>query len=86
MKFTYKTTGTCSKQIEIELENDTIKNVKFSGGCSGNTQGLSAMVKGLNTDDVILKLKGIKCANKSTSCPDQLAKALESVKTNPNQS
>ncbi len=77
MKYTYKTKGTCSKEIIIELENDVIKNVEFFGGCNGNLKGISSIVKGMKIDDVIEKLKGITCGNRSTSCPDQLSKALE---------
>lgn len=72
----FKPSGVCSRQINIETENGIIKNVKFIGGCSGNTQGISALVKGMNTKDVIEKLKDIKCGYKNTSCPAQLAKAL----------
>ncbi len=76
----YKTRGTCSQQIEIETEGDIVTNVKFYGGCHGNTQGLAALVKGMKIDDVISRLKGIQCGMKGTSCPDQLAIALESLK------
>lgn len=75
-KFIYNTFGTCSKRIEIEVENDVVLNVKFIGGCSGNTQGISSLVKGMNINDVISRLSGIKCGLKQTSCPDQLSKAL----------
>lgn len=76
----YKTSGTCSTMIDIELENDTILSVAFTGGCNGNLQGISALVKGMNVDDAIKKLSGIKCGFKDTSCPDQLARALQSMK------
>ena len=76
---TYKTLGTCSRQILFEVENDTVKNVKFIGGCSGNLQGIAKLVENNNIDTVISLLKGIKCRN-GTSCPDQLAKALEEYK------
>lgn len=76
---TYKTLGTCSRQILFEVENDTVKNVKFIGGCSGNLQGIAKLVENNNIDNVIALLKGIKCRN-GTSCPDQLAKALEEYK------
>lgn len=76
----YKTSGTCSTMIDIELENDTISSVAFTGGCNGNLQGISALVKGMNVDDAIKKLSGIKCGFKDTSCPDQLARALQSMK------
>ena len=76
---TYKTLGTCSRQILFEVENDVVKNVKFIGGCSGNLQGISKLVENNSIDNVIALLKGIKCRN-GTSCPDQLAKALEEYK------
>lgn len=76
---TYKTLGTCSRQILFEVENDMVKNVKFIGGCSGNLQGIAKLVENNNIDNVIALLKGIKCRN-GTSCPDQLAKALEEYK------
>ena len=79
---TYKTSGTCSMQILYEVENDTVKEVQFVGGCSGNTQGVAALVKGMNIDDAISRLEGIKCGYKSTSCPDQLARALKQYKEN----
>lgn len=77
---TYKTSGTCSQLIEIETDGDIVKDVKFIGGCHGNTQGVAALVIGMKIDDVISKLKGIKCGMRSTSCPDQLARALEAIK------
>ena len=72
----YKTNGTCSSIIKVETEGDIIKSVVFAGGCHGNLQGLSRLVEGMKITDVINKLKGIKCGNKETSCPDQLAIAL----------
>ncbi len=78
----YKTQGACSRSIQFEIENEIIKSVTFNGGCSGNTQGISALVKGMNIDEAISRLKGIRCGFKSTSCPDQLAKALEIYKSN----
>jgi uncharacterized protein TIGR03905 len=77
----YKTNGTCSQMIDFEVEGDTIKSVAFTGGCNGNLQGISALVSGMKVDEAISKLKGIKCGFKSTSCPDQLARALEQYKT-----
>ena len=74
--YTYKTNGTCSRAIEIETENDIVKNVRFIGGCTGNTQGVARLAVGRKVDDVIDLLKGIQCRN-GTSCPDQLARALE---------
>lgn len=82
MKQEYRTQGVCSRSIEFEVENQIIKSVKFNGGCSGNTQGISALVKGMDIDEAIKKLKGIRCGFKSTSCPDQLAIALEQYKSN----
>ncbi len=76
----YKTSGTCSQFIDIEVEKDTIKSVAFTGGCHGNLQGISALVKGMKIDEAIMKLKGIQCGSKGTSCPDQLAHALEQYK------
>lgn len=73
----YKTTGTCSAAIDFEVEDGIVKEVRFIGGCSGNTQGVAALVKGMPVDEVISRLEGIKCGFKSTSCPDQLAKALK---------
>lgn len=80
MNYTYKTKGTCSREIKIEVEDDIIKNIEFVGGCSGNTQGISSLVKGMKIDDVIKKCKNIDCGGRGTSCPDQLAKALENIK------
>ena len=77
---TYKTKGTCSQLIEIETDGDIVKNVKFIGGCHGNTQGVAALVAGMKIDDVISKVKGIQCGMRGTSCPDQLARALEAIK------
>ncbi|MBO4376053.1 MAG: TIGR03905 family TSCPD domain-containing protein [Lachnospiraceae bacterium] len=73
----YKTQGTCSTMIDLELDGDIIKSVSFTGGCNGNLQGISKLVEGMKKDDAIAKLKGIKCGFKNTSCPDQLAHALE---------
>lgn len=76
----YQTKGTCSTFIDIELTDDgRIESVKFTNGCSGNTQGISALVKGMKAEEVISRLKGIRCGAKGTSCPDQLAQALESM-------
>ena len=80
MKYTYKTTGTCSVGINIEIDDDVIKDVQFIGGCNGNTQGISHLVRGMNIDDVIERLNGIDCNGRGTSCPDQLAMALKEYK------
>ena len=77
----FNTKGVCSRSIEIELDGDTVKSVKFNGGCNGNTQGVAALVKGMKVDEAISRLKGIDCGGRGTSCPDQLAKALEQMKT-----
>ena len=76
----YKTKGVCSSTIDIELDGDIIRSVKFTGGCHGNLQGISKLVEGMKADDAISRLKGIRCGFKNTSCPDQLAQALESLK------
>ena len=73
----YKTSGTCSTMIDLEVDGDIIKSVAFTGGCNGNLKGL---VRGMKVDDAIEKLQGIKCGFKNTSCPDQLAKALIQIK------
>lgn len=75
---TYSTKGTCSRQIDIEIsDNGIIDSVKFTGGCSGNTQGVAALVKGMTVNEAIERLDGIKCGPRPTSCPDQLAQALK---------
>lgn len=76
----YTPSGVCSKQIRIETEGDIIKSVEFEGGCSGNTQGVSRLVEGMNIDEAIAKLSGIKCGFRPTSCPDQLSIALKKCK------
>lgn len=76
----YQTSGTCSTAIDIEVTDGVIKSVSFLGGCNGNLQGISKLVAGMKVEDAIARLKGIKCGFKSTSCPDQLARALESLK------
>lgn len=80
MEYRYKTKGTCSEEMIIEIEKDIIKKVTIIGGCKGNTAGISKLVEGMNINDVIDKLKGIPCGSKGTSCPDQLAIALEEIK------
>jgi len=82
----YKTTGTCSQVIDVTCdENDVIQQVFFLGGCNGNLQGISQLVRGQRIDDVIHRLDGIRCGMKSTSCPDQLCRALEQLKQAPLQ-
>lgn len=75
----YRPSGVCSQLIRVDLDGDVIKNVEFIGGCSGNTQGIASLVKGMNAQEAISRLEGIKCGFKSTSCPDQLAMALKQV-------
>lgn len=77
MTINFTPRGVCSRQITIEVNDGIIENVKFSGGCSGNTQGVAALVKGMSVEDAISRLEGINCNGKGTSCPDQLAKALK---------
>ena len=73
----YKTKGTCSTQIDIDVEDGIIKSVSFTNGCNGNLQGVSRLVEGMKGEDAIAKLRGIRCGSKSTSCPDQLSYAIE---------
>lgn len=75
----YQTKGTCASAIDVEVKDGIIESVKFTGGCHGNLQGISALVQGMKVEDAISRLKGIRCGFKSTSCPDQLAHALESM-------
>lgn len=75
----YKTKGTCSTMIDVELKDGVIDSVKFTGGCNGNLQGISALVKSMKPEEAISRLKGIRCGFKPTSCPDQLAHALEEM-------
>ena len=74
---TYKTHGTCSRAIEYEVQNGIVTECRFVGGCMGNTQGVAALVKGMKVEEAIARLKGIQCGFRGTSCPDQLACALE---------
>ena len=80
MHKTYKTEGTCSVQIDFDVEDNKIHNLKYTGGCNGNLKGIAALVEGQDVNVVKEKLKGIKCGMKPTSCPDQLARALEEIK------
>lgn len=75
-KFTYTTKGVCSRAIEITIDNDIVTEVRYQGGCHGNTQGVAALVAGMSANEAIKRLSGIRCGMKSTSCPDQLAQAL----------
>ena len=78
MQYHYETKGTCSRAIDIDLDEatGTIRSVRFTGGCNGNTKGLTALVEGQKATDVIVRLQGIRCGMRPTSCPDQLAEAL----------
>ena len=78
----YQPQGVCSKAIDVEVDGDIIKSVKFTGGCNGNLQGISSLVAGMKIEDAISKLRGIKCGFKNTSCPDQLACALQEILDN----
>ena len=80
MTYTYRPRGVCSQLMEIELEGNIIKSVKVTGGCSGNLQGISRLVEGMDADKAIARMEGIRCGFKPTSCPDQLAKALRACK------
>jgi uncharacterized protein (TIGR03905 family) len=74
---THQTSGVCSRQIDLDIENGIIIDARFTGGCSGNTQGVAALVVGMTVEEAIKRLRGIKCGMRPTSCPDQLAIALE---------
>ena len=78
----YKTKGTCSTQIELDVVDELIRNVKFTNGCNGNLQGISKLVEGMKAEEAIEKLRGIKCGFKNTSCPDQLSYAIEQAMNN----
>ena len=77
MKITYRPKGVCSKLMDIEIEDGKIESVKVTGGCSGNLQGISSLLKGMDVDDAISRMEGIRCGVKATSCPDQIAQALK---------
>lgn len=77
MQYEYKTKGTCSQKIFFDIEDGKLSNVQFLGGCNGNLQGISALVEGMDVNEVISRVEGIHCGMKPTSCPDQLAKALK---------
>lgn len=82
MDYTYRTSGTCSREISFSVEDGKVKNVQFYGGCNGNLKGIGALVEGMDIEDVIARVEGIKCGMKATSCPDQLAQALKAAKAN----
>ena len=77
MKYSFTPRGVCSAQIDFEIEDGIIKNVHFTRGCNGNTQGVGALCEGMRADEVIKRLEGINCSGRGTSCPDQLAKAVK---------
>ena len=79
--FTYRTSGTCSREIGFDIDGNTVKNVKFVMGCQGNTTGVARLVEGMDIDEAISRLEGIDCGGRGTSCPDQLAKALKAAKS-----
>jgi len=79
MTYKYKTHGTCSREIQFEINDGILSNVSFMSGCNGNLQGIGQLVEGMKVEEVIKKLRGINCNGRGTSCPDQLAKALEEV-------
>lgn len=79
MTFVYRPQGVCSRQFTITVEDGVIRDLRVVGGCSGNLQGISALVKGMNVEDAIGRLEGIRCGMKATSCPDQIAKALKTA-------
>jgi len=79
MEYRYKTSGTCSREIAFEIEDGKLKNVQYFGGCNGNLKGICSLVEGMDVEEVIQRLGGIRCGFKSTSCPDQLARALKAV-------
>lgn len=80
MKFSYTPRGVCAQQMLFDVEDNTIRSVEVIGGCHGNLQGVSALLAGMSVDDAIARLKGIRCGMKPTSCPDQIARALEQAK------
>ena len=80
MKITYRPTGVCSQLMDIEVEDGKIESVKVTGGCSGNLQGISSLLKGMDVDEAISRMEGIRCGVKATSCPDQIAQALKQYK------
>ena len=77
MNYTYRTKGTCSQAIEFEIIDNKVRNVQFIGGCSGNTQGVARLIEGMDVDEAISRIDGIRCGFRPTSCPDQLATALK---------
>lgn len=82
MQYSYRTKGTCARQIDFEIIDGCVRNVSFLGGCSGNSQGVAHLIEGMPVDEAISRIRGIRCGSKPTSCPDQLAQALEAAKQN----
>ena len=80
MKITYRPKGVCSQLMDIDVEDGKIESVKVTGGCSGNLQGISSLLKGMDVDEAISRMEGIRCGLKATSCPDQIAQALKQYK------
>ena len=80
MQITYRPRGTCSQLMEIETEGNVVKSLKVTGGCDGNLKGIASLIEGMEIDEVIARLEGIRCGRKPTSCPDQLAQALKKAK------
>ena len=80
MEFTHKPKGVCSKLMELDIEDGKVKSLKVTGGCSGNLQGIARLVAGMDVDEAISRMEGVRCGYKSTSCPDQLAQALKEYK------
>lgn len=81
MSYTYTPRGVCSRKITFDIENGRVVHVQFTGGCNGNTQGLSRLIEGMEVEEAIRRLDGIRCGMRSTSCPDQLAQALKQTQT-----
>lgn len=79
MRYSYQTQGTCSQQIDFDLDGDTVRNIEFYGGCNGNLKGISILCDGMTVDEIENKLKGVQCGYKPTSCPDQLARAVRAA-------
>ena len=82
MTYEYKTKGTCSQRIFFDIEDNKLKNVQFLGGCNGNLQGIGALVEGMDAEEAVKRLEGIRCGMKPTSCPDQLATAIKEALNN----
>lgn len=79
MEYTYKTKGVCARKIDFEITDGKVHNVRFTGGCGGNTQGVAALAEGMDANELVARLSGIRCGFKGTSCPDQLASAIKEV-------